>query len=239
MHPVSAHPSRAFGAAKHMQRIDMNTNGLLALGVSEIVARDTGKLIGYAFVEANSKGFFERWLLYTNPRNEFDVRAAPAAMAGWSLADWQEKVPELWQPNSYYVWAQAKVYQHGQTYDGVTWSEIPAGANLPLPLYPGRGGAPFQLDWDGCFFPSLWQGQLCGYGFVLNGLNQSESAEYWLLPAGYAPTNASMSVAPNPQHQAASVDAFVQFANQQWGTGATFCITGCTNYKETEPPLKP
>ena len=217
----------------------MNTNGLLGLGVSEVVAPSTDKLIGYAFAEPNGKGILERWLLFTNPRNDFEVRRASQPVASWSLEDWQEKISQLWQPGAYYVWAQADVYRYGETYNGVTWTEIPPSKGLPPPSFPNRSGASFQLDWNECSFPCVRQGDLCGYGYVIDGLTKGSSVEYWLLPADYVPAAAPTSIAPSLTCLAGSLDEFVQLTNKSWQPGATFCITGCINYKGNAPPLVP
>src|SRR4051812_15583391 len=103
----------------------MTITGQLALGAAQIIQQTTGELIGYAYTVANGKGQLQRWLLYKNPHNSFDVRAPPAPMAAWTLSDWRANVVELWRPGSFYVWAQANVYRHGETVDGQTWTQIP------------------------------------------------------------------------------------------------------------------
>lgn len=217
----------------------MNTNGLLRLGISEIVSRSTGKPIGYAFAEPNGKGIFERWLLFTNPRNDFEVRPAPDSMASWTLDDWQDNVSSLWQPGSYYVWAQADVYEYGATYGAVTWNQIPSSAKLPAPTFPNRSSATYQLDWIDGRLPTVRQGDVCGYAFVMDGLDRGSSVEYWFLPAAYVSTGASTSIDPTAGQHAPSIDAFVELANHNWQPGARLSITGCINYHGAAPPLVP
>lgn len=222
----------------------MNTKGLLDLGVSEVVNRTTGKLIGYAFTEPNGKGFFERWLLFENPNNDFEVRSAPAHMASWSLGDWQEKVAQLWQPESYYVWAQADVYRYGETYDGVKWTEIPPATHLPSPSFPERPGVDFQLDYgDQCVqhcargIIDVVQHDKCGHGFVIRGLSQETSVEFWTLSVGDASVCEPRNFISEGAIQAESLDAFVNLANSKWREESVFIITACVNYHGKLPPF--
>ncbi|MDI1442462.1 hypothetical protein [Polyangium sp. 6x1] len=217
----------------------MTTTGLLDLGAAEIVDRRTGELLGYAFTVAHGKGQLQRWLLFRHPQNELEIRPPPAAMANWSLADWQASVPGLWRPNGFYVWAQADVYQQGGTYDGVTWTQLPPASRLPKPTFPERPGSNYQLDWTGKVADVLqedWRGR----AFVVRGLTQASSIEYWSLPARYQPAgNTRTAAVAVGVEEASSLDVFVEECNRTWSSGGTFVITGCINYHGPAAPFAP
>lgn len=217
----------------------MTTTGLLDLGVAEVVNRQTEELLGYVFTEANGTGQLQRWLLFRHPENNLAIRSAPASMANWSLSDWQANVPSLWRENGFYVWAQANVYQHGNTYDGVTWTQIPSSGNLPAASFPERPGSNFQLDWMDGKIIEVRQGDWLGRVYVARGLTAESSIEYWALPsqfqaAGSTRTSVSMGTA-----EVSSLDAFVDIANRTWSPGGTFLITGCLNYHGAAAPFAP
>ncbi|MDC3955179.1 hypothetical protein [Polyangium jinanense] len=217
----------------------MTTTGLLDLGASEIVDRNTGELLGYAFTVESGKGQLQRWLLFRHPQNELEIRPPAPAMATWSLADWQANVPSLWRPNGFYVWAQADVYRHGETYDGVTWAQIPSVSQLPKPTFPELPGSNYQLDYTGKVADVLqenWRGR----AFVVRGLTQASSIEYWSLPARYQPAGSrGTTTVTVGTEEASSLDAFVEHSNRTWSTGSTFVITGCANYHGSATPFAP
>lgn len=217
----------------------MTTTGLLDLGVAEIVDRGTQELLGYVFTVANGAGQLQRWLLFRNPQNELAIRPPPASMAGYSLADWQANVPALWRPESYYVWAQADVYEHGKTYNGTTWTQIPPSTRLPEPSFPERPGSNFQLDFTGLVADVL-QDDSRGLAYVVRGLGSESSIEYWSLPARYQPAGRARAAAiAVGVREAISLDAFTTLCNETWSPGCTFVITGCLNYHGSAAPLAP
>jgi len=217
----------------------MTTTGLLDLGAAEIVDRRTGELLGYVFTVPNGGGQLQRWLLFRNPGNELAIRPPPASMASLTLADWQANVPDLWRPNGFYVWAQADVYQHGGTYHGVTWTEIPAASQLPVPSFAERHASSFQLDWTGKAL-NVVQGDGRGQAYVVRGLTAESSIEYWSLSARYQPAGKTQSVDVSVGiGEVSSLDAFVALCNTTWAPGSTFVITGCLNYHGSASPLAP
>jgi hypothetical protein len=219
----------------------MTTTGLLDLGVAEVADRRTGELLGYVFTEASGKGQLQRWLLFRHPQNEFEVRLPPASanMTNWSLAEWQARVPSLWQPNGYYVWAQADVYRHGETYDGVTWTEVPKAASLPSPTFPERPGSKYQLDYLEGKLIDVRQGDWLGRAYVVRGLTVESGIEYWSLPAQYQAAGSARTSVAVGAGEATSLDAFVDITNRTWAAGCTFLITGCLNYHGTAAPFSP
>jgi hypothetical protein len=217
----------------------MITTGQLDLGTAQIVSRATGEIIGYAFTEASTHGQLQRWLLYRDPQNAFDVQPPPATMAGWTLSDWQTNVPKLWQTGAFYVWAQADMYQYGGSYNGVTWKQIPKASALPTPTYPNVGAGSFQLDPGGKVL-YLLQDQLRGLAYTLGGLRDPSSAEYWMLPAAYKPAGVGGKAGINiGAENAGSLQEFVDLANQSFGTDCRFVITGCINYRGERAPAAP
>lgn len=218
----------------------MTTTSLLDLGAAEVVDRQTGDLLGYVFTEANGNGQLQRWILFRNPQNELEIRPPPTSMAHWSLADWKAGVPALWRPNGFYVWAQADMYVHGGTYNGATWSQIPPASRLPEPSFPERPGSNYQLDYTGGKVLDVLQNDWRGHAYVVRGLSQESSIEYWSLPASYQPAGnaraASVSVGLG---NASSLDAFIDLANASFGAGCTFVITGCLNYHGSAVPFSP
>jgi hypothetical protein len=223
------------------------SNGQLSIGLVQVVAPGTGELLGYAYTEACEGGQLQRWLLYRDPRNAFEITAPPAGKAGWTLADWQANVPELWRPGAFYVWARTMVYEHGKTYGSVKWDRIPTP--LPKPEYPAQGEY-FQLDPTGMHVINVlqWATDLWGMAFTVDGLRDAAAAttgrgrnvEYWLLPAGFQPAGGAQrtSIAVGTLG-ADSLDRFVTLANQRWAPGAVFAITGCHNYFNDVPPAEP
>ncbi|WP_437819081.1 hypothetical protein [Sorangium sp. So ce1078] len=214
----------------------MITTGQLTMGAVQIVSKDSSEVIGHAYTVANGGGQLQRWLLYRNPQNAFDVRPPPASTAGLSLEEWKSKVPGLWRPGSYYVFAQADLYRYGETHDGETWTRIPPASRLPPPSYYPAG--PRQLDPDGRILDVL-QGNFRGLAFSVLGLSNPNSVEYWMLPSAYVPAGggATARVATGAR-AASSLQAFVDTANQSWAPGCTFAITGCVNYRGDKPPVQ-
>jgi hypothetical protein len=217
------------------------STGPLQPGLVQVASRETGEVVGYAYTVENGAGQLQRWLLYGNPHNSFEVKPPPASMAGWTLAQWQAEVPRLWRPGSFYVWAQADVYQHGGTYHGRTWTQIPAAAALPPETYPPGSKGPFQLDPTGFRVLDVRQATLSGLAYSIGGLEDAASVEYWMLPAGYQPAGGGDRAAgiAGGTEQATSLDDFIGAANQRWGSGCLFVIVGCVNHHGTAPPGAP
>jgi hypothetical protein len=218
----------------------MTTTGQLDLGAAQIVDRSTGELIGYVFTVPSGKGQLQRWLLHRAPNNEFEVQPPPASMASWSLADWQANAPALWRANGYYVWAQADLYHHEGTYDGFTWTSVPPASSLPAPSFPERPGSNYQLDYTGGKVIDVLQQDWRGRAYVVRGLAEASSIEYWFMPGQYQPAGkaraATISVGNDP---VGSLDGFVGLVNQSWAAGCSFAITGCINYHGEAAPFAP
>lgn len=215
----------------------MTITGQLAPGATQIISTEDGELIGYAYTEATPTGQLQRWILYRNPQNAFEVRPPSPAMASWSLGDWKASVPSLWKPGSFYVRAKADVYHHGETYGGVQWTQIPPASQLPDPSYPEGSGDPHQLDPVGGKVIQVSQGGDSGFAFTLDGLLDSSSAEYWMLPASFKAAGGSSTAAiTKGSEDARSLDQFIDLANQSFGPGSQFVITGCVNYNGAQPP---
>jgi len=213
--------------------------GLLTLGAAELIDSKTQELLGYAFTVAHGKGQLQRWLLFRNPNNQFEIRPPSASMAQWSLEDWQRHVADLWRPNSFYVWAQADVYEYGGTYGGVTWNRIPTAENLPHPTFPDRPGANYQLDYFEGRIIDVLQEDGRGSAYVVRGLAVESSIEYWSLPAQYSPAGRVRATVGIGSASAASLDGFVDHCQSSWSAGSTFVITGCLNYSGVDVPFAP
>ncbi|WP_437586795.1 hypothetical protein [Sorangium sp. So ce1000] len=235
----------------------MSIMGLLQPGAVQIVKPKSRKVIGYAFSVETERGQLQRWLLFEHPHNALDIEPPPEHMAQWSLSDWQSNVVDLWRPGSFYVWAQADVYRYEDASKQQVWAKIPPASRLPAPTYPDVGICDFQLDpTGGRLFQVLQQRagarvfapnesfeaagvrlneampvEAQGLAFVVNGLLDPASTEYWMLPAAYEPAGKSAAVAVKTGAQTAkSLQQFIDVANQGWGPGCTFVITGCINY---------
>jgi hypothetical protein len=218
----------------------MTITGPLTLGAAQIISRATGELLGYAFAVPNGAGQLQRWLLYRDPQNSFDIQPPPPNMAGWALSDWQAHVPSLWRPGSFYVWAQADVYRHGGSYTGPSWTQIPPADQLPSPTYPDLPGADFQLDHTRTHLLNLLHGQSRGLAYSVGSLSNSSSAEYWMLPSGYTPGGDSGTTSiTTGSDAAASLAEFVGVANRSWGPGCCLAIVGCVNYRGENAPAMP
>lgn len=217
----------------------MTTSGLLALGAAEIVDRKTQELLGYVYSVAHGQGQLQRWLLFQNPKNEFEIRTPSETMARWTLEEWQKHVPELWRANAYYVWAQADVYEYGGTYAGLTWKQIPTAGNLPEASFPDLPGADFQLDYMDGRLIELLQGDDRGFAYVVRGLSDESSIEYWLLPARFEPAGKARTAVSMGNDNAGSLDGFVERCQSSWSSEATFIITGCLNYTGKAAPFAP
>ncbi|WP_437657785.1 hypothetical protein [Sorangium sp. So ce1182] len=218
----------------------MITTGHLESGAVTVVARGTGESLGFAYTVSGQGGQQQRWLLYRDPQNAFDIKPPPATMASWSLADWQEKVPTLWRPGSLYVWALADVYRHGEVRGGVEWTKIPPALKLPKPRFFGGMGDEFQLDPGGGRAIDVLQGGIRGLAYSLGGVLDEASVEYWALPADFcaAGKNALLGIALGSA-EAKSLPQFVDVANRAWGPGSALVITGCTNYRGDRAPAAP
>lgn len=217
----------------------METTGLLKLGLVRAVARGTGELIGHAFTIENGRGQLQRWLLYRSPQNDFEIHPPPADKAYWTLSDFQANVHELWRPGAHYVWAQADVYQHGGTYDGLTWTRIPPEGSLPDPTYPPLPGE-LQLDPTPNNVLQVLQETATGLAYSIGGLGDAASVEYWLLSSGFQPAGGASSAAITPgTGSVGSLQSFLDSANELWGEGARLVITGCVNYTGEQPPSSP
>ena len=215
------------------------TTGLLALGAANVVDPNSGELIGHVYTIAHDQGQLQRWLLFRNPKNALEVKPPSEDMANWSLEDWQAHVENLWRPNGYYVWAQANVYQYGETNSETSWRELPPARNLPEPSFPERMGANFQLDYMDGRLLDIRQNDYVGKAYVVRGLGQESSIEYWLLPANYqAAGNTPMTVSPG-RTSVAHLDGFLDACRSAWGPGSSFVITGCLNYSGQAPPFAP
>lgn len=217
----------------------MTISGLLNLGVVEVIDSNTQQILGYAFTTAHGRGQLQRWLLFQHPKNHFEVRAAPASMAAWSLADWQKHVVESWRPNGYYVWAQADVYEYGGTYDGTTWNALPSAEKLPNPTFPDRPGAGFQLDYLEGKLIDVRQEDGRGLAYVVRGLDDESSIEYWVLSGQFQPAGAARTEVKPSRVEASSLEAFVVQAQSSWNAGATMVLTGCLNHHGETAPFAP
>ena len=217
----------------------MTISGLLSLGAAEVVDSNTQELLGYVFSVAHGQGQLQRWLLFRNPKNQFAIRAPSASMAQWSLADWQNNVVELWQPNGFYVWAQADVYEYGGKYEGFTWTQIPSVDNLPKPSFPDRPGSSFQLDFLVGKILDVRQEDGRGHAYVVRGVEAESSIEYWLLPARYQSAGAARTEVTIGNDDAASLEGFVVHCQASWSSGAKFVITGCLNHLGAAAPFAP
>ncbi len=217
----------------------MTTTGLLDLGAAEVVDRNTGELLGYVFTVPSGAGQLQRWLLFRNPKNELEIRPPPAAMAQWSLDVWQKHVVGMWKPNGYYVWAQADVYKYDGIYGGVKWRAIPTASHLPTASFPERPGGSYQLDYlDGKVF-DVRQNEIVGRAYVVRGISDESSIEYWSLPARYQPAGKVHAAVSVGTETAASLDGFVEQCQASWSVDATFIITGCLNYHGSAAPFAP
>lgn len=217
----------------------MTITGLLTLGAAEIIDSTTQEVLGYAFTIAHGQGQLQRWLLFRNPKNQFEIRPSPESMARWSLEDWQKNVGDLWRPNAYYVWAQADVYRYGETHGNVIWNKIPSGERLPTPSFPDRPGSSYQLDYYEGKIIDVLQEHERGRAYVVRGINEESSIEYWLLPARYQPAGSARTQVNVGNENAASLNGFVDSCQSFWGTGSTFVITGCLNYTGAAAPFAP
>jgi hypothetical protein len=219
----------------------MTMTGPIQLGVVQVTSSATGALIGYAFTEALERGQLQRWILNADPANAFTIAPPPATMAGWTLADWQKNLESLWKPGSFYVWAQADVYEHGGVYAGATWTKIPAADSLPKARYPQVTGQSYQIS------PPTSQtvlelasddAQPTGLVYTVDGLRDNSNREYWMLPAGSQPAGASRRGHVRVGAAAApTLQSYVDLANQQWGPGSVLVIVGCVNYKGPSAPV--
>jgi hypothetical protein len=243
----------------------MTMTGQLELGVVQVNSSASGALIGYAFSEAVPHGQLQRWILYQDPANAFEIAPPPASMAGWTLADWQTNLASLWKPGSIYVWAQASVYEHGGVYDGVTWTKIPDVDSLPHARFPAVPGQDFQLvpptkqavlelasvgaqptalaaasggAQPTALAPASAAAQPTGLAYTIDGVHDAHNREYWMLPAGSQQAGGSRRAAVRAgAAHAPTLQSFVDLANQRWAPGSIFVIVGCSNYKGDAAPV--
>jgi hypothetical protein len=217
----------------------MTTTGLLALGAAEVIDRRTQNRLGYVYTTANDQGQLQRWLLFRHPHNELEIRSPPEDMARWTLDDWQAHVEELWQPNGYYVWAQANAYEYDGTYDGVTWKQLPDAEALPQAAFPERPGSNYQIDYLEGKVIDVVQDASRGRAYVVRGLSSTSSIEYWLLPAHYEPAGRARTEVLLGRESAANLTDFVELCRPSWEPGSTLIVTGCLNYTAEAPPFAP
>jgi hypothetical protein len=217
----------------------MKTTGLLALGATEIIDHNTQELLGHAYTIAHGQGQLQRWLLFRHPENELAVRSPSEEMAKWTLEDWQNHVENLWQPDGYYVWAQADVYEYEGTYDGVTWSQIPSADQLPAASFPERPGSDFQLDYLDGRIIELFQDDRRGQAYVVRGLSEASSIEYWHLPARFEPAGMARTRVTRGREIVGSLHGFVEKCQPYWSSGSKFVITGCLNHHARSAPYAP
>lgn len=217
----------------------MTISGLLMLGAAEVFDSNTHELVGYVFTVAHGQGQLQRWLLFQNPQNHFEVRPPSETMAHWTLEDWKRHVAELWRPNGYYVWAQADVYEYGKTYNGVPWTHVPSADDLPKPTFLDIPGTNFQLDYLDGRLVDVRQQDARGHAYVVRGLKEESSIEYWLLPAQYQPAGNVRTEIAVGNVEVASLESFVAHCQPSWSPGTKFVITGCLNYHNVDAPFAP
>jgi hypothetical protein len=209
------------------------------LGAAEVVDPKTQELLGYVFTIAHGLGQLQRWLLFRNPKNQFAIRPPSEAMTRWSLEDWQKHVADLWRPNAFYIWAQADVYEYGGTYDNVVWTRIPTADNLPKPSFPDRPGSSYQLDYLDGTLVDVHQEDRSGCAYVVRGIEDESSIEYWLLPTRYQPAGSTRTEIAMGRTAVASLEGFVTHCQASWSRGTTFVITGCLNHHGAAAPFAP
>jgi len=212
---------------------EQNFTGPLETGVTRIVDPTTQDELGYVYTEISGAGQLQRWMLYRNPQNSLETQAAPPSMSNFTLADWQQFVTQNWQPDYFYIRAQTTVYLQGQTYDGVTWTHIPP--SLPSPVYPS-GFSDYQLDFTLValeVFRDKWRGRVYAEGII----TEPSSKEYWSLPSGFLPAGKTAQLRVGAgEGSTPTRDAFIALANETFGPGSAFVITGCVNYQGAAPP---
>lgn len=214
-------------------------SGLLMLGAAEVFDSKTQELLGYVFTVAHGQGQLQRWLLFRNPNNQFEIRPPSESMAQWSLEDWQKHVIATWRPNGFYVWAQADVYKYGGNYDGVTWTRLPSADDLPKPSFPDRPGSNFQLDFLDGKLIDVRQEDGRGHAYVVRGLENESSIEYWALSPRYKAAASTRTEIAVGNEAAASLEGFVKHCQGSWSPGSTFVITGCLNHHGAAVPFAP
>lgn len=217
----------------------MTTTGLLALGAAEIIDSNTQEILGYVYTVPSDQGQLQRWLLFRNPHNSFEIRSPSREMAHWTLEDWQKHVSQLWRPHGYYVWAQADVYEYGGTYGGVKWTHLPTAENLPEASFPEQPGRNFQLDYMDGKIIELLQGDDRGHAYVVRGLAEESSIEYWALPARFQAAGTAHTAVSLGRDSVGSLEGFVERCQSTWSGGSTFIITGCLNYTGEVAPFAP
>ncbi|XXX78721.1 hypothetical protein WMF30_08085 [Sorangium sp. So ce134] len=223
-------------------------------GIVRVVKSVNGqeKEIGYAFtVETGNGGQLQRWLLYEDPKNEFEIRPASNKMDGWTtLQHWQTFVNNTlrpkWSADSIYIWAQSNVYLPGGTYNGVVWGNgIPLASLLPPPTYHAVYGTNVQTDHTAPFAIEIRQvgiqkSVLCGLTFTAGSLANPSSVEYWVLSPSYqaagAPDANSVTSIKTGTGFADTLDDFIALANQSWTSNSRFVITGCINFRHPDGP---
>jgi len=222
--------------------------GQLQPGVVEIVKPGTTDVIGYAFtMEDGNGGQLQRWILYEDPQNALEIRPAPGK-EDWDLDKWKANVngslKQGWNTGSIYVWAQAKVYVHGGTYNGVTWGKaIPSASSLPQATYPPEGAEHMQLDFRTQAIKIQQVGNT-GIAFTVGSLSENTSVEYWALSpsyvaAGGSSTSGAVTSIATGTDPAESLQDFINLANKTWTPGSRFVITGCVNYRGADVPRVP
>ncbi len=208
----------------------------------------TGADLGLARIEAVSDGQIERWMLFANPMDDFQIHSAGQRDA-WDTATWNAHVKAQWDQGkvAYYVRARSRMY---------TYEDWRRGIPFPLPDAPnpldarGKGislSAPTRQIDDGAQITQLRK--LCGYvaSVKLDGttpsasLEEPISVELWMTSPDFVAAGEAQGpvtlLEPHPVFEQGQITpkAFVELAQGHWAPGATFTITGCANFTPKGP----
>lgn len=223
---------------------DINELGLLRMGVSEVFKPSTNKVIGWVHAEPDQGGTrlstegaqYQRWLLFTETQNDFAVRPAPADLSNLSLDRFREEVKKRWQPQSRFIWARARIFAHGGTYGGVTWTSLPPADRLPLAQDPQVRGMDFQLDVTGGKVMEIMQEVSRGQAVVFGRKDGAGTIEYWRTDASFQPAGRTAQVRiAQGSGTAESLDQFVALSAPAWAPGSVLSIVGCVMYVGDQP----
>ena len=230
---------------------DVSELGLLRMGVGEVWkgAGDQEKHIGYVLATPDARDTWEtgvgaqyqRWLLFELTDNDFEVRPTQdPTLAGLTLAGWGELVRTKWREGARQIWGRARIYVHGGTYGGVTWTSLPA--ELPEALDPKVEGIGFQIDVTGGkpSLVGLHQETARGLAFAVAGEGAASTHEYWLTAPAYRPVGQGSSVRVRPDARSlGSLKDFSRLAAADWAPGASLTVVGCVAYTGKKPFWKP